>query len=153
MAVKTANTSTTASGNLTDVITKGTVAGLVGGTIFGVQMTVAGMLPMVADMIGSSSIVVGYILHMLISAFIGATFALLADRLPATLPTWPTAVGAGAVWGIVWWVLGALIIMPTVLGMGEMVLEVGDPQLNSLAGHISFGIVTAAFYVLIRDRS
>lgn len=130
----------------TDNITKGVVAGLIGGSVFGVQMATMDMLPMVAEMVGSSSVVVGFILHMLISAVIGATYAFAAPFLPAG---WVASVLGGIAWGIVWWVLGALIIMPLALGMGDMVLQVGDSQLMSLNGHVMFGIIMAGFYTLI----
>lgn len=130
----------------TDRLTKGVVAGLIGGSVFGVQMAAMGMLPMVAEMVGSSSVVVGFILHMLISAVIGGSYSLVADRLP---DGWVMSILGGIVWGIVWWVLGALIIMPLVLGMSDMVLQVGESQLMSLNGHVMFGIIMAGFYNLI----
>jgi uncharacterized membrane protein YagU involved in acid resistance len=124
----------------------GVVAGLVGGSVFGVQMAVGGMLPMVAGMIGSESVVIGFLLHLFISAFIGGTFGLIASRLPQSLLP---QVAAGFVYGLVWWVLGALIIMPLVLGMGDMVLQIGDSQLMSFVGHGIFGIVMGVSFVLL----
>ena len=128
----------------------GVVGGLFAGGVFGVQMLLAGMMPMIAQMVGSESIVLGFIIHMLISAFIGGTYGVIAARLPRTLLV---QVAGGLIWGIIWWVLGALIIMPTVLGMGEMVLNV-EPALGSLIGHSVFGIILAVSYVLLlRDKS
>lgn len=126
-------------------IQKGIAAGLVGGSIFGVQMAVGGMLPMIASMVGSESVVIGFILHLIISAFIGATFGVIATRVPGSDLV---QLAAGAIYGIIWWVLGALIIMPLVLGMGEMVLVVGEMQLMSLIGHVIFGIVMGGFFSL-----
>ena len=128
-------------------IQAGIVSGLVGGSVFGGLMAAGGMLPMVAGLAGSTSVVIGFVLHMLISAFIGATYSLIAVRLPWQL-TVQTA--AGAVYGIVWWVLGALIMMPLLLGMGEMVFQVGDMQLMSLVGHTIFGFVMGVSFLLLR---
>jgi uncharacterized membrane protein YagU involved in acid resistance len=133
-----------------DRIIKGIVAGLIGGSVFGVQMAAMGMLPMVADMIGSSSVVVGFILHMLISATIGATYVFVTGFFSQR--NWPVVIAAGVGWGVLWWVLGALIIMPLVLGMGEMVLVIEEMQLMSLNGHVMFGIVMAGFYALISQE-
>ncbi len=127
----------------------GVVSGLFAGGIFGVQMLLAEMMPMIASMIGSDSIVIGFIIHMLISAVIGGTYGIIAARLPRTLLV---QVAGGLIYGIVWWVLGALVIMPTVLGMGEMVLNV-TPALGSLIGHSIFGIFMAVVYVLLRDKN
>jgi uncharacterized membrane protein YagU involved in acid resistance len=149
MATITGNQAGTADSALTTGITHGVVAGLIGGSVFGVMMASMGMLPMVAQMIGAENPMIGFVLHLLISAVIGGTYGVIAPRLPAG---WPVVVAAGIVYGIIWWVLGALIIMPLVLGMGEMVLQVGEMQWMSLVGHIAFGVVTAVLYTLIAQQ-
>lgn len=138
-----------ASSTLVTSVIQGVTAGLIGGSVFGVQMAVGGMLPMVAQLIGSQSPVVGFIVHLLISAVIGAVYGVIAARLPAG---WLVSMGAGIVNGIVWWVLGALVIMPLMLGMTAMVFQIGDAQWMSLVGHLIFGIVTAGFFTLIQRR-
>jgi hypothetical protein len=55
----------------------GVVGGLVGGVVFGMLMAMMGMLPMIASLVGSNSAVAGFLLHMVISAGIGASFGLL----------------------------------------------------------------------------
>lgn len=150
MATSTMEKQNTIAGIQTESLVHGVVAGLVGGSVFGVQMAVGGVLPMVAQMVGSENVVVGFILHLIISAVIGATYGLIVPRLPGG---WLTAMGAGIVFGIIWWVLGALIIMPLVLGMSAMVLVIEDMQLMSLVGHVIFGIITATVYGLIVQRS
>ncbi|MGF1504269.1 MAG: DUF1440 domain-containing protein [Chloroflexi bacterium] len=132
-----------------DSVLAGVTAGLVGGAVFGVLMTTMDMMPMIAGMIGSASPLVGFVLHMVISTFIGATYGLFANRLPST---WAVALGAGTAYGIFWWVLGALVLMPLILGMGEMVFVVQDMQIMSLIGHISFGLVMGAFYKLAAEN-
>jgi len=98
----------------TNAVIAGAASGLVGGAVFGMMMGMMGMLPMVGMLVGQENAVVGLIVHMLISAFIGAVYGLVATRLPTG---WLTAGVAGAVNGVVWWVLGALILMPLGLGM------------------------------------
>jgi uncharacterized membrane protein YagU involved in acid resistance len=149
MATKAVEQSRVQSSVLVESVVQGIVAGLIGGSVFGVQMAVGGMLPMVAQMVGTQSPVIGFALHLVISAFIGGVYGVIASRLPSG---WLIAIGAGIVNGIIWWVLGALVVMPLVLGMSEMVLQIGDMQWMSLIGHIIFGIVTAAFFALINRR-
>lgn len=146
MAAVTAEPKNGLASGMTASIQTGIIAALVGGGIFGVQMLVAGMMPMIANMVGSESVVIGFILHMLISAVIGASFGFIAPRLPQTLAV---LTAGGFVWGLVWWVLGALVIMPLALGMGEMVLQIGDMQLGSLIGHSIFGITMGVFYFIL----
>jgi uncharacterized membrane protein YagU involved in acid resistance len=128
----------------------GAIAGIGGGIVFGILMGMMNMLPMVGMLVGQESAAVGFVVHLLISAFIGATFGLLVTRLPnATLGT---TVVAGALYGVVWWVLGALIFMPLMLGMNEMVLQIGSAQWMSLIGHILYGVVTALLLVPLSRR-
>ena len=127
----------------------GIASGLVGGMVFGMMMGMMGMLPMVGMMVGMESAAVGFIVHMIISATIGAVYGVVATRLPAG---WLTAVIAGMVNGVIWWVLGALIMMPIILGMSEMVFKVGAMQWQSLMGHLIFGVITAIVFVPLSKK-
>ena len=148
MATRTNTAARIMAPEFVNTATQGVVAGLIGGAVFGVQMISLGMLPMVADMVNSTSLLVGFILHMLISATIGLSYTFVAEFIPQTQRNWPAIIGTGIVFGVIWWVLGALIAMPTILGMSDMVLVIEDPQIMSLNGHIIFGIVLAAFYAV-----
>jgi hypothetical protein len=132
-------------------IVKGAIAGLGGGIVFGMMMAMMGMLPMVAGLVGSQSALVGAIVHMIISAAIGAFYgaALVLGRFQLS---WSFALISGIVNGVIWWVLGALIMMPLGLGMAEMVLQVGEMQWMSLLGHLIYGVVTGLLFVLLIRR-
>lgn len=134
---------------LTRALTAGAVAGLGGGTVFGMLMAMMGMLPMVGMLVGQNNAVIGFGVHMSISAFIGAVYGIVGSRLTLT---WGTAVIAGVVNGIVWWILGALILMPLLLGMAPMILVIEMPQVFSLMGHLMYGIVTALLFIPLSER-
>ena len=127
----------------------GAVAGIGGGVVFGVMMAMMGMLPMVGMLVGSESAVVGFIAHLAISAFIGAVYGLAAGRFPNTTQV---ALVGGIINGVVWWVLGALVLMPLMLGMSQMVLVVGGDQWMSLLGHIIYSLVTAFLLIALRNQ-
>ena len=127
----------------------GIVAGLGGGMVFGMLMAMMGMLPMVAGLVKSDSPIVGFMVHMGISAFIGAVYGLFADRLPTS---WIAVAIAGAVYGMIWWVLGALIAMPVMRGMSQMVFVIEQPQIMSLMGHVIYGVVMAVLFVPLSKR-
>jgi len=127
----------------------GAVAGLAGGVVFGMLMAMMGMLPMVAMLVRQESAIVGFMVHLVISAFIGGVYGIVAARLPAG---WVTAVVAGMVNGVVWWVLGALILMPLGLGMAQMVFQIGADQWISLMGHLIYGVITALVFVPLSRR-
>ena len=125
---------------------RGAAAGVGGGIVFGMLMAMMGMLPMIAMLVGSESAVVGMAVHLVISAGIGLGFGVPAGPLSARPGM---LLGAGAVYGMVWWVLGPLVLMPAMMGMP--LFTVDRAAMMSLMGHVLYGLVTAGvFYVLSR---
>lgn len=132
----------------------GALAGVVGGLAFGALMAVMNMLPMVGMLAGSESALVGFAIHMLISAAIGASYGVfvsLAGLTPAyaVLP----GVGIGAAYGFVWWILGPLVIMPTMMGMGpELGSALTQINIMSLMGHLIYGALLGVAFAMISGR-
>jgi uncharacterized membrane protein YagU involved in acid resistance len=87
------------------------------------------------------------VVHLFNSALFGAVFGLLFARV-ANRPA--VAVALGLVYGVAWWVIGALWIMPVWLGMSEMAFDVGTDQWWSLVGHLAYGLLLGILYVLLR---
>lgn len=129
-------------------VAKGVAGGLAGGLVFGVLMQMMGMIGMIAMMVGSDSVVVGWLIHLAISAFIGATFALLVGR---RIAGFGPGVLFGIGYGIVWWVLGGLIAMPAALGMP--VFQINQTSLISLMGHMIFGAILGLTFAALNRRS
>lgn len=123
-------------------------AGMVTAVEQGAPMMNNGMLEMVGGMIGADALI-GFILHVIISAVIGALYTgLFTQYVKLDNPLLDIAVG-GLIYGVIWWILGGLIIMPAIAG-GEMLqINLNSP---SLFGHIIFGHVLA-FVVVIRDAA
>jgi hypothetical protein len=140
-----ATTTTTTAGRTAAprAIALGVAGGIVGGIAFGVLMAIQGMLPMVAALIGSDSAVIGFGVHLAISAGAGLVLGLAVAAVPALVASPLVAAATGALYGVAWWIVGALILMPLMLGMGAMVLVIEQAQLMSLMGHLVFGIVAA----------
>ena len=130
----------------------GATAGLAGGLIFGAMMGAMGMLPMIGKMVGHPSAVTGFVVHLGISAFIGASFGLLFDRAVRSVPG---GLGLGLGYGAAWWVLGPLTLMPLGMGMGLGVkwnAAAAANALPSLVGHLVYGGILGAGYILLRAR-
>ncbi len=123
----------------------GVYAGLFGGSVFGIMMAVGGMFPMISGMMGMDDALVGFVLHLIISAVIGAIFGLALDTMVMQGPG--MSLLAGGVYGIVWWVLGPLLIMPLAMGMPMFQIQA---MMGSLFGHIMFGITMGTIYFLLR---
>jgi hypothetical protein len=134
----------------TQPIVMGALAGIVGGIVFGLLMQVImpPMLGMIGSLIGAPSI--GWGLHLVFSAIIGAFFGLV---LGPRVTSWSTAAALGAGYGFVWWILGPLLIMPTWMGMGPMLgMAFDTSNLMSLGGHLIYGVVTGIAYAAIAAR-
>jgi uncharacterized membrane protein YagU involved in acid resistance len=127
----------------------GVAGGLVGGVVFGVMMQMMGMLGMVAALVGQEgSIAVGWVVHLAISVAFGLGYAVI---LGAFVDGWARAVAFGALYGVGAWVAGALVAMPAMMGMP--VLQVGAMQLQSLVGHLVYGVVLGAVYQAVGQRA
>jgi hypothetical protein len=140
----------------------GAAAGLLAGLVFGIMMQMmkaptpdggqVPMMAMVAMVVRSESLVVGWIYHLFNSAIIGALFGwLLGARAEAGSGS---GVGWGALWGLVWWVLGGLILMPLLLGMPAFTAirmpAMRPVAMGSLVGHLIYGGILGFAYAQLR---
>jgi hypothetical protein len=140
----------------------GIVAGLIAGIVFGVMMQTmtaptpdGGRMPMmamVAKVVRSDSMAVGWIYHLFNSAVIGAIFGWLFGNRAGS---YGAGSGWGALYGVIWWVLGALILMPSFLGMTPFApLKMMMPvALGSLVGHLMYGAILGLLFVWFRSRA
>lgn len=129
----------------------GAVAGLSGGVVFGAAMGRLGSLPSVAQIVRSDSPAIGFALHMLIAALIGAGFGLLVaqQRVRASeILFW------GVLYGAFWWFLGPQTLLPILAGRPPVWDLAGAQALfPSLIGHLFYGAVTAAVLAALRRGS
>lgn len=138
-------------------ILAGVVAGLIAGAVFGVLMqfmlapTPEGdsvpMMAMVAMILGSKSLLVGWLYHLFNSAVIGGIFGVVFGGLARD---YGRAVFWGAAYGFAWWILGGLILMPVFLGqpVGAPLLaaEMRPVAFGSLGGHLLYGLILGPLF-------
>ncbi len=128
----------------------GAAAGLVGSVGMGIWMSVSrpvmdtAMITMVAGLLGSTNAFAGWLIHLSIALFAGATFGIVLGPL-AQRPV--PALVLGLAYGVVWWAIGALWIMPA--NMGMPVLEWNDVTSSSLGAHLVFGLLAGATFACI----
>lgn len=103
----------------------GAVAGIIAGIPFGIMMGMMGMMPMIGMLVPVENAFVGVLVHGAISVITGAIYGFVAVRFQQT---WRNAILGGFVYGIIWWVLGALILMPAILGMFQNIFVIGQVQ-------------------------
>ena len=128
----------------------GASAGVIGGLLFTVIMVQIGYLSTVAGLVGSNVTGVGLAVHLAVSVILGASYGLLFRRQSDDLVS---GVGWGLSYGFLWWVLGALTVLPLALG--------GDPQWSaagaaagfpSLVGHLVYGAGVGAVFHRLEAR-
>ena len=134
-------------------VIQGMLGGLAGGLVFGMMMGMMGMLVMIGKMVGQPSAVVGFIVHMVNSALIGAVFAVAFGRLATQVKS---GLGFGMTYGAIWWLLGPLTLMPLMMGMGlgaNWNATAISNMLPSLVGHLMYGTILGIVYVVLDRRA
>jgi len=143
-------------------VNSGIVAGVVGGVVFGIMMQMmnaptpeGGQMPMmgmVAKVVRSDNVFVGWLYHLLNSALIGAGFGWLFGSRSRNFVA---GLGWGALYGFVWWVVGGLILMPLLLGMPPFAPVQMEPMrplaMGSLVGHLIYGIILGGGFVMLQQ--
>ncbi len=141
-------------------IVAGVAGGIIAGIVFGMMMTMMSaptpdggsmpMMGMVAMVVGSTSLVVGWLYHLFNSVVIGAIFG---GVFGGRVRSYGSGLGLGAVYGFVWWILGGLILMPMMLGMSAFAPLMMPPMrmiaMASLVGHLIFGTILGGAYVML----
>ncbi|MFF4548390.1 DUF6789 family protein [Streptomyces sp. NPDC001435] len=128
----------------------GAAAGVVGGIGMGVWMSVSrpmmdtAVITMIAGLLGSKSAVIGWVIHLAIAVLAGTGFGVLLGHLAQKLA--PAAV-LGLIYGTVWWVLGALWIMPA--NMHLPVFAWNAVTSSSLGAHLAYGLLLGLVFSCI----
>ncbi len=127
---------------------KGILPGIIAGFIF-LAFAGPGMNGMVGGMIGAGDTpLVGFIIHVIISAVVGALYtgvymgiAKLGDNKLTTV------IVGGLIYGLIWWIIGGNIIQPVISGGDVLQLDIAG---NAFFGHIIYG-QTLAWIVSSHD--
>jgi len=128
----------------------GAAAGLAGGFLFSLVMMAVGFLPKVAELVGGASPALGFVVHMLISALIGMSYGLLFRH---ESPDFGSGVAWGLVYGLIWWFVGPLTLMPILLGgTFTWTTEAAGSLLPLLIGHLIYGAATAVVFLALERR-
>ncbi len=106
------------------------------------------MLADVARLIGSASLGAGLTLYLVISVLVGAGFGAIFRYQPRG---YAAALSGGLLYGLLWWLLGPLTLVPLLLGRGPTwSLAEAGAAFPTLVGHLLYGGVTGlAFHALV----
>ena len=128
----------------------GALAGLVGGLISGPVMSATGILPKIAGLDSSFGGLRGLAIHLIVSVLIGMTYGLLFRN---EAPSLGLGVPWGFLFGMIWWYVGPLTLLPLVLtGACDWRASAASALLPSLIGHLIYGGVTAFTFLLLEQQ-
>ncbi len=137
-------------GRTASALARGALASLGGGLVFGGIMSASGVLPRVASLIGGTSGLVGFVVHMAIGTLIGASYGFLYAY---EAPSVTAALAWGMVYGAIWWFAGALTLFPILLGGSfAWTIATARAELPSLLGHLVYGAATAVAFLILERR-
>jgi uncharacterized membrane protein YagU involved in acid resistance len=127
----------------------GGIAGIIGGWAFGQWMAKVNHFPLIAGLIHLSSRNAGVALHFVFAFIIGASFGLLFQR---DVRGYGSSLGWGLGYGIFWWFLGPMTLMPLWQGRSlDWSYQHAQQLYGSLVGHIVYGLIVGLIYATV-DR-
>jgi uncharacterized membrane protein YagU involved in acid resistance len=127
----------------------GGLAGCVGGWVFGRWMDKVDLFPVLGGLVNSHTRASGLAVHSLVAIVIGASFGLLFQR---DIRGYGSSLGWGMAYGILWWFLGPMTILPLLQGRPlDWSYQHGSALFGSFVGHIVFGLIVGLTYA-VADR-
>jgi uncharacterized membrane protein YagU involved in acid resistance len=112
-------------------------------------MAQVNFFPLIAGLVGSNSRMVGESLHLVFAVIIGITFAILFQR---EVRGFGSSMVCGVAYGIFWWFLGPLTILPIWLRRPlDWSNDHAGDLFGSLVGHVVYGLIVGLLYAAI-DR-
>ena len=128
--------------SLPRAVVVGGLAGILGGWAFGQWMAKVNHFPLIAGLIHLSSRNAGVALHFVFAFIIGASFGLLFQR---DVRGYGSCLGWGLGYGIFWWFLGPMTLMPLWQGRSlDWSYQHGQELYGSLVGHVVYGLIVGA---------
>lgn len=128
----------------------GQAAGIIGGLIFTIVMVGVGALPQVASLVGAESAFAGFIVHLVVAIIVGSSYGLFFQR---EAYSYGSGLGWGMVYGLLWWLLGAVTLFPILLRQPvDWSVETVVALYPSLVGHLLYGACLGLFFQFLARR-
>lgn len=129
------------------ILGRSVLAGLVGGLLFSLVMLQIGFLPNVASLIGATSALAGFFVHLGIAVLIGTSYGVLFQHQSYDIGS---ALGWGVSYGFFWSILGPLTLMPLFLGTApQWTVAAVATTFPNLIGHLAYGVGLGVIFYLL----
>ena len=128
----------------------GVLAGLVGGLAYTGVMIQIGAFESVAGLARLDSPVAGFFVHLAIATIVGASYGLFFRRQSRDVGS---ALGWGASYGFMWWMIGSLTLASVFLGVTPVwSAESAATAFPHLIGHLVYGAILGITFYWLETR-
>ena len=128
----------------------GVLAGLVGGMAYTGVMIQIGAFESVAGLARLDSAIAGFFVHLAVATVVGASYGLLFRRQSRDVGS---ALGWGASYGFMWWMIGSLTLSSVFLGVTPVwSAESAATAFPHLIGHLLYGATLGATFYWLETR-
>jgi len=118
--------------------------------LFTIVMVGVGALPTIAQLVGTRSLIAGFVVHLLISIIIGISYGLLFQN---QVNNYGAGLAWGMLYGVFWWAWGALTLFPLLLRQAPVwSLATVAGAYPSLIGHLLYGAGLGLFFHYLTQR-
>jgi hypothetical protein len=122
----------------------GALASVLGGLLLSMVLATTRALPQVAALMGRSSPLAGFVILLVTSVLVGMSYGLLFEH---ESPDAGSSMAWGMLYGLAWWFLGPLTLMPLLLGHApSWNMQAADLFLPFLPGLVIYGAATGLVF-------
>ena len=127
-------------------ISGGGLGGVIAAWIFEAWMSQGGFYPLLGGLVENQAGARGVGLHFLVAVAIGASFGLLFQR---DIFGYGSSLGWGMAYGILWWFLGPMTLIPLAFGLPlDWSSDHASDLFGSLVGYILYGVIVGIAYAM-----
>ena len=125
-------------------------AGIIGGLLFTIVMVGTNSLPRVASLVGGSSPILGFLVHLVIAIIVGSSYGILFRD---EAYSYGSGMGWGLVYGFLWWLLGPGTLFFLLLRQPvDWSLAGTVARYPALVGHLLYGLGLGLFFQFLIRR-
>ena len=127
----------------------GAVSGFAGGVLYALVLIATGSWREIAAVAGGTSPTLGFVVHLVISILMGASYGMLFQR---EAPNLASGIGWGLVYGLIGWFVGPLTLLPLAEGHALWVPANARTQFPALVGQLMYGAMAAGSFWFLERR-
>jgi hypothetical protein len=127
----------------------GVVGGVVGGLVLGIVLWILDKLSLYGSLVGDETLSTSWVMILVVAGALGGVFGAFVGKFISGMIV--SAIGVGLVWGMLSWVVLAMLVLP-LFGEGGVFNIKDSGGIVVLGTYTLFGVVTAVVYAVAGPR-